>query len=141
MKNKTPSKYRLFILVGLVLLALSLGYSYFYLISNRVPTIEVSPSTKDLGDVTKEGFSYTFTVKNMGKKLLEVEKVTTSCGCTLATIESEHILPGESTGLLVTFNPKLMKEEIKGKVSRTIFIKSNDPENPEVEIKITANVV
>lgn len=141
MKNKIPSKYRLFILVGLVLLALSLGYGYFYLISNRMPKIDVSPSTKDLGDVTKEGFSYTFTVKNMGKKLLEIEKVTTSCGCTLATIESEHILPGESTGLLVTFNPKLMKEEIKGKVSRTIFIKSNDPENPEVEIKITANVV
>ncbi len=141
MKNKIPSKYRLFILVGLVLLALSLGYGYFYLISNRMPIIEVSPSTKDLGDVTKEGFSYTFMVKNMGKNLLEIEKVTTSCGCTIATIESEHILPGESTGLLVTFNPKLMKEEIKGKVSRTIFIKSNDPENPEVEIKITANVV
>jgi hypothetical protein len=34
-----------------------------------------------------------------------------------------------------------MEEEVKGKISRIIFIKSNDPENPEVEIKITANVV
>ena len=141
MKNVILSKYRLIILVGIVILAVSMFFGYFYLISNRVPTIEVSPPTKNLGDVTKEGFSYTFTVKNTGRKPLLINRVSTSCGCTLATIESENIQPGESTGLLVTFNPKLMKEEIKGKVSRTIFIKSNDPENPEVEIKITANVV
>ncbi len=141
MKNTIPSRYRLIILVGLVILVVSLVYGYLYLISNRIPTIEVSPSTKDLGDVTKEGFSYMFIVKNTGGKPLLINRVSTSCGCTLATIESENIQPGESTGLLVTFNPKLMKEEIKGKISRTIFIKSNDLENPEVEIKITANVV
>jgi hypothetical protein len=67
--------------------------------------------------------------------------VSTSCGCTLAKIDQNNLKPGENTGLHVTFNPKLMKEEVKGKVSRIIFIKSNDPDNPELEIKITANVV
>ena len=141
MKNIIPKKYRSIIIIFLILIGLSAIFGYYSIIYKGVPKIEITPSYKDLGDVTKEGFSYTFSVRNVGRKPLEIEKVTTSCGCTLATIESEHILPGESTGLLVTFNPKLMKEEIKGKVSRTIFIKSNDLENPDIQIKITANVV
>ncbi len=141
MKNIIPNKYRALVIIAVILIAFSAVYGYYYITSKGVPSIEVTPAFKDLGDVTKEGFSYTFTVKNTGRKPLLIDRVSTSCGCTLATIESEHIPAGESTELLVTFNPKLMKEEIKGKISRTIFIKSNDPENPEVEIKITANVV
>lgn len=141
MKNTIPKKYRPIVFIAIILIAFSAVYGYYYISSKGVPSIEVSPLFKDLGDVTKEGFSYTFTVKNTGKKPLEIERVSTSCGCTLATIESEYIMPGESTGLLVTFNPKLMEEEIKGKITRIVFIKSNDPENPEFEIKITANVV
>lgn len=141
MKDTIPKKYRPIVFIAIILIAFSAVYGYYYISSKGVPSIKVSPLFKDLGDVTKEGFSYTFTVKNTGKKPLEIERVSTSCGCTLATIESEYIMPGESTGLLVTFNPKLMEEEIKGKITRIVFIKSNDPENPEFEIKITANVV
>jgi hypothetical protein len=116
-------------------------FGVYSLVLKGGPKIVVSPGFKDLGDVTKEGFNYTFTVKNAGKKPLKIGRVSTSCGCTLATIESELIMPNERTDLLVTFNPKLMEEEVRGEVSRIIFIRSNDPENPELEIKITANVV
>ncbi len=126
--------------VATVLIAVSAVYGIFSVLSGA-PRIEISPDTMDLGDVTKDGFNYTFTVRNTGKKTLEIDKVSTSCGCTLANIDSDKISPGGSTGLHVTFNPKLMEEEVKGKISRIIFIKSSDPESPEVEIKITANVV
>lgn len=133
--------YRSILLIAGILIAFSAAYGYYSLKLKGVPKIEVTPSFKDLGDVTKEGFDYTFTVRNTGKKPLKIERVSTSCGCTLASIDSELIMPGEETGLLVTFNPRLMEEEIKGKVTRIVFIKSNDPEMPELEIKITANVV
>jgi hypothetical protein len=105
------------------------------------PRIEVTPSFMDLGDVTKDGFNFTFALGNTGSKTLEISRVSTSCGCTLASIDQERIMPGEEAMLHVTFNPKLMEEEVRGKVTRIIFIRSNDPENPEIEIKITANVV
>jgi hypothetical protein len=134
------NSFKSLIIIGAVLITLSAVYGVFSVIMGE-PRIEITPSNMDLGDVSKEGFNYTFTVRNTGKKTLEIGKVSTSCGCTLADIDSDQISPGESTGLHVTFNPKLMEEEVKGKITRIIFIKSNDPESPEVEIKITANVV
>jgi hypothetical protein len=138
--NREKNSLKAILLVVAILIAVSAVYGVFSVFSGA-PQIEITPLNMDLGDVTKDGFNYTFTVRNTGKKTLEIDKVSTSCGCTLASIESNVIMPGESTGLHVTFNPKLMEEEVKGKISRIIFIKSSDPENPEVEIKITANVV
>jgi uncharacterized YccA/Bax inhibitor family protein len=127
------------LLLGVVFLAFAAVYGYYSIF--KTPRIEVTPSFMNLGDVTEEGFNYTFTVKNLGDRPLKINKVTTSCGCTLATIDSDSIDPGEVAGLHVSFNPSFMKEEIRGGVSRTIFVKSNDPENPDIEIKIKANVV
>jgi hypothetical protein len=118
-----------------VLLASSVIYGYFQ-ITKGSPKIEVIPDFKDLGDIPKEGFNYTFIVKNSGDAQLKIAKVTTSCGCTLASIERDNIPSGGEARLHVTFNPKFMKEEIRGPVSRTIFVKSNDPEAPDLEIKI-----
>jgi hypothetical protein len=138
--NRENNSLKPILVVVAILIAVSAVYGLFS-VYGGAPQIEITPSNMDLGDVTKDGFNYMFTVRNTGKKTLEIGKVSTSCGCTLANIDSDKISPGESTGLHVTFNPKLMEEEVKGKISRIIFIKSNDPENPEVEIKITANVV
>jgi Protein of unknown function (DUF1573) len=117
------------------------AFGVYSLVIKGAPQIKVTPAFMDLGDVTKEGFNYTFTVSNTGSKELVINRVSTSCGCVLATIESEVIMPDEETGLFVTYNPKLMGEVVKGKVKKIIFIKSNDPEMPEIEIKLTANVV
>ncbi len=139
MKKPSISRSAIFI-AGLVLVAAG-SYSVYSLMFGGSPKIEIIPAYKDLGDVTKEGFNYTFTVKNSGSKLLVIDRVSTSCGCTQAKIDKERLDTGEQTELHVTFNPQLMEEEVKGKVSRIIFIDSNDPENPSSEVKLTANVV
>jgi hypothetical protein len=130
---------RILLLLGVILMASAAVYCYYSIF--KTPRIEVTPLFMDLGNVTEEGFNYTFTVKNLGDRALKINKVTTSCGCTLASIDSDSINPGDRAGIHVSFNPKFMKEEIRGEVSRTIFVKSNDPENPDIEIKIKANVV
>lgn len=138
---KSPSGARTSILIAGFILAVVGSYSIYSLVFGGSPKIEIAPPFKDLGDVTKEGFNYTFAVKNIGNKPLVINRVSTSCGCTQASIDKERLVPGEETTLQVTFNPKLMEEEVKGKVSRIIFIDSNDPEKPNFEIKLTANVV
>jgi len=132
---------RSLVFLAALLAVLLAGLGVYSLVLKGSPRIKVTPAFMDLGDVTKEGFNYTFTVRNTGSRELVIERVSTSCGCTSASIDKERLEPGEETGLHVTFNPKLMDEEIRGKVSRIIFIRSNDPENPELEVKITANVV
>ena len=58
------------------------------------------------------------------------------------TERDKSIAPGVSADLKVTFDPAVMKNNPDlGKVTRVVYIKSNDPANPEVEVTINALVV
>ena len=130
------------ILTGVIaglLIAGAVLYAYSAALGNA-PRIEVSPIEYDFGTIPYESAEHTFNVKNIGGEALEIFRVSTSCGCTKGEVKSKRIAPGESTALVVTFDPNLMAEQISGKILRKIYLKSNDPENPEVEITITANV-
>lgn len=109
------------------------------------PKIEVYPDSYDLGTVVYgEVAKKVFEIKNVSNEPLEIQKVSTSCGCTKAVIEDDvkSILPGKSANMIVTFDPAAHKDDSDlGKIVRIIYIKSNDPEKPEIEIKITANVI
>ena len=106
------------------------------------PRIEVEPNTFDFGrvkygDVVKTNFI----VKNIGSETLEIKSVTTSCGCTKGEIVSKVIESGESSDLKVSFDPAVHKDDSDmGLLTRTIYIKSNDLDNEEVEVTITADV-
>ncbi len=104
------------------------------------PEIRVTPTSHDFGEIPKEAVNYTFTVENTGIGPLEIKKVSTSCACTTAKIDSERIEQGQSASMLVTFDPNAM-EKIEENVFRIVYIKSNDPEQPEVEIEIRAKVI
>ncbi len=108
--------------------------------ANKTPKIEVIPGSYDFGVIPYEKVEHTFLVKNTGTAPLEIKGVSTSCGCTKAAVESETIMPGEATKLLVTFDPNIMGDNEVGEILRVIYIKSNDPSQPEVEIEIKANV-
>jgi len=108
--------------------------------ANKTPKIEIIPDSYDFGNVPYEKIKHTFLVRNAGAAPLEIKGVSTSCGCTKATVESETIMPGETTNLLVTFDPNIMGDNETGEILRVIYIKSNDPGQPEVEVEIKANV-
>lgn len=123
-------------------------YGYFKAIpgvdseTDQSAKIEVTPQTFDFGDVTyKDLAEHTFKITNTGQQNLEINKVTTSCACTSAKVTKDILAPGEQTDLFVTYDTGLMTgAHAKGNQDRTIFIRSNDPINPQIEVMIYANV-
>lgn len=109
------------------------------------PSIKVTPESYDLGIVKYgEVAEHTFKVKNLGNEPLEILRLATSCGCTKASISEDNkiIAPGQSVDILVTFDPAVHEDDSDlGSVKRIVYIKTNDPENPEAEVEINAYVV
>lgn len=106
------------------------------------PKAVFEPKVYDFGDVEFGQIAkYEFTLGNEGDQVLEINRVSTSCGCTKAKISQESLAPGEKTKVLVSFNPEAMGKTIIGKsVQRFIYIRSNDSANPQVEATIHARV-
>ncbi len=135
-------KKRLIILILFIPMAISISMFYVYhKISEGVPIIEVIPISYDFGDIPPELVKHNFIVKNIGNARLKINGISTSCGCTKAYIDSEDLLPDQEANLSVTFDPNSMSQSIKGEVYRIVYIRSNDPEQPEIELKIKANIV
>ncbi len=113
--------------------------------STPAPSIEVSPKSWDFGNITYLGgeVKKVFTVENTGELSLEINWVSTSCGCLRAYIEKNDVPPGERTNLTITLDPSLMGRgmNISGQILKIAYIRSNDPVNPEVEVEISANIL
>jgi hypothetical protein len=77
------------------------------------------------------------TIKNIGNETLEISEVKPSCGCTTAPLEKDKLEPGEETVLPI----KLKISGNAGKVTKTIRVTSNDPENNQLLIRLNADVV
>jgi hypothetical protein len=94
----------------------------------------------DLGTVAKgETATAEIPVRNDGSAPLVVEAVSTSCGCTEATLSSMNIAAGEQVTLHVSYDSG-MHESDEGEMERFVFIVSNDPVQPDMMIRFTALV-
>jgi hypothetical protein len=101
------------------------------------PQLNFFETMHDFGTV-KEGLivDYTFKFKNNGKGVLEVYNVSTSCGCTIASISSKKIDPGKEGTLRVELDTK----NREGKMNRNITIQINDPSEPNKLLIIVADI-
>jgi hypothetical protein len=101
------------------------------------PRIRVEPASFDFGNALPgKTLSKEFTIRNYGDAPLELEGVSTTCGCTAALAGESRIAPGRSTPLRVTFQTRTFS----GKVERRVLVRSNDPETRLLEVKISATV-
>lgn len=108
---------------------------------NLQPKIAVEPTEYDFGAISAhEKSEYDFIIKNIGSLPLEIQRVSTSCACTTAEIERQVIPVGSKANLHVVYDPTLMPP-LGDDILRMIYIKSNDPTNPEVEIEIKAKII
>lgn len=103
--------------------------------------IELSATEFDFGSVANTGpVSEVFQVRNGGSGILEILGVSTSCGCTTATVDGRSLGPGEGANLVVTYDPQAHGGET-GDFLRLVYVRSNDPDTPEVSLTIRVTVV
>ncbi len=103
------------------------------------PKIVVDQAVYDFGEI-KEGtiVTHAFVIRNEGTDpLVFTRRPYSSCGCTVAALPKEVLLPGESLELVATFD----STGFGGRhVRKEIRVYSNDPENPVVILALVGYV-
>jgi hypothetical protein len=101
------------------------------------PNIDFDDRAHDFGLVSEgRPLRHVFRVTNKGTAPLQVSEVTTSCGCTAATLGSKTIPPGSSEPLEV----KMDTHGRHGEGTRTITLVSNDPRQPVSTLQISYDI-
>lgn len=102
-----------------------------------MPNIEFDRVAYD-GGVVIEGekvdVAYKFT--NTGKSDLKILSVKASCGCTASAPKDDVIKAGMSSEIIASFNSKGRK----GPQSKTITVKTNDPDQPTLVLRLKVEV-
>jgi hypothetical protein len=110
--------------------------------SSGTPDLILEKQEVDLGQIVNgEVRDLQVSIENQGGADLIIEAVSTSCGCTSAEVVPSTILPGESGLLKISYDSGAHGLEANGPVMRQIFIASNDPDHPEVEFRLLADVL
>lgn len=133
-------------------------------VDSNFPKMTISPMEFNAGDISMANGKYTtvYKVKNDGTADLKISKIITSCMCTTAMLKidgrtspafgmpghnsggllwSETIKPGQTGDLEVIFDPLAHGPEATGPIDRTMTITSNDPTNPNINLRFFGNVV
>ena len=104
------------------------------------PRIAVEPPSFDFGKaLPQKALAREFNIRNFGDQDLVIERVSTTCGCTAALLDpaKKVLKAGASAPLRVT----LTTNATPGRMSKSVLVRSNDPERPAFEIKLQATVV
>lgn len=111
-------------------------------VSYDKPVAETHKSSYDLGQVSQqEGVVSTiFEIENHGRKALKIGEISTSCGCTTAEIDIRELGFNEEAELTVYFDPNF-HEEPEGRFTRSVFVQTNDEDNPEIQFDIFVEIV
>jgi len=118
-------------LLGFLLVACSSGQ----------PHISVEETNLDFGDVVNgEIISRDLSVHNTGTADLLVESIITSCACTQATVDPMNIGANESGTLHIEFDSGFHGPDLTGPLIRQVFINSNDPLQPELQVEFVVNL-
>jgi len=136
----------------LVVLVVSFGFLDYVTASedsrtkefDKVDTLAERPKLsfeKQLYDFGKiyggDSVNYKFKFKNVGKGELVINTVKTSCGCTAALVSKDKLHSNESGEIEIKFD----SGKYVGKVSKTITVNSNDPENPAYKLTISGEII
>lgn len=94
----------------------------------------------DLGTVVKgERAVADLAVYNRGDRPLTVLGVATSCGCTTATLDPMVIPAGGEGHLRIEYDSAAHETDL-GRIDRSVFISSDDPDEDDVQIRFSVFV-
>jgi hypothetical protein len=101
------------------------------------PKIVFEQTTYDFGAVAPSSQNpCNFKFANKGEGVLKITEITKTCGCTVPTLEKKEYAPGEEGSIGVIYNA----DRTSGSRTRHLFVLSNDPVNPRVELTIKASI-
>jgi hypothetical protein len=106
---------------------------------NNAPVFKVEATTVDLGKIKGSTQNeVVFKFKNEGKSDLLIRFIRSTCGCTAVQQGQQGvgIKPGESSTIKAVFN----SGSYSGKVTKAIYVYTNDPKNSELVLMLTADV-
>lgn len=147
------------LLVGIVFIGSNVGNTAQVSADDRVE-LSVESNTHDWGEIDIDSgiVSKRFVIENTSDATLKLYDVKTSCMCTTAQLITEQqsskkfgmhekaanvfeVGPGETTELLVEFDPAFHGPSGVGDIRRSITINTNDPNNPQLSFELSALVV
>ncbi|HUV01298.1 MAG TPA: DUF1573 domain-containing protein [Bacteroidales bacterium] len=105
----------------------------------KAPVFKLASSNVDMGKIpgsTAKDVEFFFT--NEGESDLIIRHIRSTCGCTAIQQgrQGTGIKPGESSSIKAVFN----SGSYKGKVTKAIYVYTNDPKNSEVVLMLSADV-
>lgn len=106
---------------------------------DNAPVFKVEATTVDLGKIkgaTQNEVEFKF--NNAGKSDLLIRFIRSTCGCTAVQQGQQGvgIKPGEASTIKAVFN----SGSYSGKVTKAIYVYTNDPKSSEVVLMLTADV-
>lgn len=105
----------------------------------NAPVFKLNSTNIDIGKMeqaTTKDVEFSF--KNEGKRDLILRNIRSTCGCTAVQQGGNNIIkPGESSTIKATFN----SGGYSGKVTKAIYVYTNDPKNSEVILMLNAEVM
>jgi len=120
-----------------ILFFLTIFISGAFAFSEGVPVLVFDKKTFNFGKIEQNTtVRHTFIFRNKGKSTLLIDRVMRGCGCTKINLSSKEIPAGEEGKLEVELNT----EHCEGKISKQIFVYSNDPVRPMTELTVKADV-
>lgn len=106
-------------------------------VAGDVAVISVENPEHDFGEMGPGGRdNCEFKFKNTGTATLEIDRVQSTCGCTVPELAKKDYAPGEEGVVKVSFHAP----STKSKTTKHLYIISNDPETPRAELTIKADV-
>ena len=106
--------------------------------AEQAPVVAVEEPVFDFGDIFQgDAVTHEFRFRNDGDAPLVIDRVKSSCGCTAVLAADKTVPPGQSSALTARFD----SGRFRGNVQKLIYLYSNDPARPMVQLKVKANVI
>lgn len=101
------------------------------------PAVNIPRLEYDFGTVFQgENVRHNFVFTNTGDTPLNVEKVSSSCGCTAALASAKVLAPGESGEIQASFD----STRFRGAIKKVVYLYTNDPARSMIQFTIKGTV-
>ena len=101
------------------------------------PAVSVPELVHDFGAILQgDTARHRFVFSNTGDAPLNIEKLSSSCGCTAALASAKVLAPGEHGEIQTSFD----STRFRGDISKTVYLYTNDPARPMVQLQLKAIV-